>query len=308
MFDNLQLVRLGFRLDATRPKQGFLGAKLRGGIGGKLKQLACPTGPDSRCEDCLVSSRCVFAYLYVSPPDPEMPVEYVQSEYPHPYVLAPAQDDRGPEVRFALTLIGRGIDYLPFFVLAARRLSFVAGTGPGRLLGVDDLARADHPQVYDGSAQRFLDRPGTMSWADFISADDEAVKEIRLEFVTPTKIKSDQRLADRYEFPVLAGALLRRIGMLTARHCGRMNGPDFKTLLSRAADVETVDHRLILDDRFRGYSLRQQQAHRFTGLVGTVTYRGALGEFLPLFRAGELLHVGSKATFGLGRYVIRSVS
>ncbi len=37
------------------------------------------------------------------------------------------------------------------------------------------------------------------------------------------------------------------------------------------------------------------------GVVGTMRYRGELAPFLPYLKAGELLHVGSGTSFGLGQ-------
>lgn len=42
------------------------------------------------------------------------------------------------------------------------------------------------------------------------------------------------------------------------------------------------------------------------GFVGEIEYEGeAIQEFLPLIAAGELMHVESNTTFGLGRYEAR---
>jgi len=36
-----------------------------------------------------------------------------------------------------------------------------------------------------------------------------------------------------------------------------------------------------------------------------VTLRGDLGDWLPLLRLGEFVHVGKGATFGLGKYELK---
>ncbi|OPX88851.1 MAG: hypothetical protein A4E52_01161 [Pelotomaculum sp. PtaB.Bin013] len=42
------------------------------------------------------------------------------------------------------------------------------------------------------------------------------------------------------------------------------------------------------------------------GVVGRVEYEGDLGEFMPLLRLGELVHVGKGAVFGMGKFIIFS--
>ena len=38
------------------------------------------------------------------------------------------------------------------------------------------------------------------------------------------------------------------------------------------------------------------------GLVGTISFAGNLGAFLPVLRLGEYLHIGAGTAFGLGHY------
>lgn len=41
------------------------------------------------------------------------------------------------------------------------------------------------------------------------------------------------------------------------------------------------------------------------GFIGEIEYKGeAITEFLPLIVAGEILHVGTGTSFGLGKYEI----
>jgi hypothetical protein len=58
------------------------------------------------------------------------------------------------------------------------------------------------------------------------------------------------------------------------------------------------------------YSHRQRTKMRLGGLMGEVEYGFAdamsMAEFLPLLILGELLHIGTSTTFGLGKYEIVS--
>jgi len=50
------------------------------------------------------------------------------------------------------------------------------------------------------------------------------------------------------------------------------------------------------------YSRRQERRIPMGGLVGSVTYRGPLDEFLPWLALGEHVHVGKNTVFGMGKY------
>jgi CRISPR/Cas system endoribonuclease Cas6 (RAMP superfamily) len=52
------------------------------------------------------------------------------------------------------------------------------------------------------------------------------------------------------------------------------------------------------------YSARQDARMKMGGFVGEVEYAGAIGEFVPLLKLGERVHIGKGTGFGLGRYVI----
>lgn len=41
---------------------------------------------------------------------------------------------------------------------------------------------------------------------------------------------------------------------------------------------------------------------KFGGLLGSITYFGNVGIFLPYLALGQWVHVGGKSTFGLGAY------
>jgi CRISPR/Cas system endoribonuclease Cas6 (RAMP superfamily) len=43
------------------------------------------------------------------------------------------------------------------------------------------------------------------------------------------------------------------------------------------------------------------------GFVGDITFEGDIGLFMPLIKAGEILHVGKGTGFGLGMYRIDQV-
>ncbi|RKY57915.1 MAG: hypothetical protein DRP95_06470, partial [Candidatus Latescibacterota bacterium] len=116
-----------------------------------------------------------------------------------------------------------------------------------------------------------------------------------------------ERLVLELEFHILVRSLLRRISLLSYFHCGRELDLDFRGLIDRAGEVEVVDRGLRWHDWER-YSGRQKVRMRLGGFVGSVCFRGDLGEFWPLLVLGQEVHVGKGTSFGLGWYRIEGWS
>jgi hypothetical protein len=107
-------------------------------------------------------------------------------------------------------------------------------------------------------------------------------------------------------FDALVQALLIRIPMLSAVHCGEIWREDFKALVERAKEVKTVRDETTWAS-FRRHSSFKGRVEPLEGIVGGGEYAGtAIEEFLPLLGMGQLTHVGKRAVFGLGRYRMES--
>jgi CRISPR/Cas system endoribonuclease Cas6 (RAMP superfamily) len=74
--------------------------------------------------------------------------------------------------------------------------------------------------------------------------------------------------------------------------------------VERAKTVKTVakDLRWVEWERYSG---RQDTTMLMGGFVGSARFQGDLGEFVPLLRLGELVHVGKGTVFGLGLFDLR---
>jgi hypothetical protein len=128
---------------------------------------------------------------------------------------------------------------------------------------------------------------------------------VRLEFVTPTFVRFEGGISpDAPSFAAMVQNLLIRIPMLSAIHCGEIWQEDFKALVARAGDVETVTDETTWVS-FGRYSSFRKRRETLEGVVGRVEYAGPVEEFLPLLHIGQLTHAGKRAVFGLGRYRLR---
>ena len=134
---------------------------------------------------------------------------------------------------------------------------------------------------------------------------DKGVESATLTFRTPCRIKYNMSLAPEIEFHILVRQLIRRMSLLYYFHClGDSSGWDFKGIIKEAGEMKVVKHDLRWYDWER-YSSRQGERMKMGGLVGSISFEGPLSPFMPLLRAGEILHVGKGTSFGLGKYELR---
>ena len=305
MLDELRKIRYArFRLDlvARDPLHlpPYKGSTLRGAFGHAFKQLVC-VKRDMDCATCLISGHCAYYYVFETPAG-ERPFA------PHPFVLQPPQETKATyepndELRVGLVLVGRALEYLPYFIYAFEELG-QRGLGVGRgkvavqrvvALGAD----GDRCIYQAASGQLEPDYPVCMGPPD----GDAEGERLRLRLRTPLRLKSGGRYARQLDFPLLVRALLRRISDLARCHCDAELGLDYRQWIARAAAVRTATTAVRWRDWER-YSQRQQQKMKLGGLVGEVEFVGEWSAFGPLLRLGADLHVGKGTGFGLGRYEI----
>lgn len=248
----------------------------------------------------------------------------------------------GEEIEFGLTLLGRAIEHLPFIVLAIHEMT-QRGIGapqferpslsdtpsaaetvlepeaaprrqmPPRprfalaevvLLAADGQRRTIYTEASERLESPAAPPPSLRQLVEHRLTEIEASGQLRLRFLTPARIKVDGDLQPRADFALLVRNLLRRVSMLTAVHGEAKLALDYRQLIARAAEVQTAASELRWWDLQR-YSARQHTKLKLGGFVGSASYAGAaLGEFLPLLVAGEILRIGKGTSFGLGKFQI----
>lgn len=315
-FSHLTVRKLQLTLKAEEDLHlpAYKGSTLRGGFGQALKHVTCAL-KRQECSTCLLRNRCVYLYLFETPPPENAEMMRLYPAAPHPFVIEPPETvsksvPRGGNLEFRLLLIGRAMDYLPYFVYAFVHLGERGiGCGKGKFVleRIAALNGTDLTVIYE-SGEETLRQPPAFSMADAVRRRCEELahsSELSLHFATPARIKFDGHLTNKIEFHHLVRSLLRRVSSLSYFHCGRRLDLDFKGLTDRAQDVKTVSSDLRWHDWER-YSSRQKQRMNMGGLVGRATFAGDFREFLPLLTFGEVIHVGKAASFGLGKYQINN--
>jgi len=139
----------------------------------------------------------------------------------------------------------------------------------------------------------------------------EPAARIRVEFLTPTELKSGPQLVARPEFPILFARLRDRISTLRALYGPGPLDIDFRAMGERAARVTLARCDLTWHATQRRSS-RTGQTHPIGGFTGRAEYQaeydGGLGEFLPYLRAGQWTGVGRQTVWGKGEICFQPCS
>ena len=124
--------------------------------------------------------------------------------------------------------------------------------------------------------------------------------------VTPLRLKYENRLKADLPFHVMARAMLRRVSSLFNSYGAGEPNLDYSGLVKRAEEIRIVEDNLRWYD-WRRFSFRQEQSMLMGGVVGSVTYEGKMGEYMPLIDFCSEVHLGKQTTFGLGKIEARRV-
>ena len=120
---SLRVSPLWFRLETMGPFRvpEYKGALFRGGFGQYFREMVCVTRAPV-CTDCPHLSTCPYSTVFETPVLPDQfTVLRKYPNAPHPFVLVPPLDQRtalppGTSLELGVSLIGRGIEYLPHFI------------------------------------------------------------------------------------------------------------------------------------------------------------------------------------------------
>jgi hypothetical protein len=207
------------------------------------------------------------------------------ADRPRPFVFRAAHLDgktiaAGASFHFDMHLFDVKHPATPALQQAYARLA-ESGLGPGRGRATLVSIGTEHIEVP-------LDGPA------------ETAARVRVQFLTPTELKSrDREGAVRPEFAILFARLRDRISTLRLLYGPGPLDIDFRGMGERAAAVR-LDRCDLTWHATERRSSRTGQTHPLGGFTGEAEYHGDLGEFLPYLRAGQWTGVGRQTVWGKG--------
>lgn len=288
----------------------YKGSTFRGGFGHALKQVWCLRPQGRICEHCLNPTACAYSYIFETPRAFGNKTYVVAENLPHPFVLIPPltkarEIAAGESFSFGLNLFGSGIHLVESFIYAFDKLGDL-GIGPGqKKFALEKVTNADGSLVYDADIATEDKQVHVIDYdtlAVEISGSSSSGEEVTLEFVTPTHVIHHGKPIIELTWEMFFRGLLRRASLLAEVHGGTKWELDYKNLIDTACSTVKLKSRNLEWQDWERYSNRQERRMKFWGFVGTVVFEGKLQPYLPLIKLGEYLHLGSKTSFGMGKY------
>jgi len=288
----------------------YKGSTFRGGFGSTFKRIVCAL-KKKECIECMLSAKCIYAYVFETTPYENSDIMGMKKyeKIPHPFIIEPPIDtsriyEAGELVAFSLILIGKATEYLPYFIYTFDELGKI---GIGKYRGKYTLKRVEINGEVQYSSEnktiKYIDNQNISLPEDFLFGR-YSEKTITLQFLTPVRISYQRRLTGDLRFHILIRNLLRRINLLHYFHCDKTTPLwDHRYLINKAEDIVTTKNILRWWD-WQRYSTRQKEKMKMGGVIGQIEYTGDLEPFIPVLKAGEILHVGKGTSFGLGKYEI----
>lgn len=318
MLKNFKIAQLEFKISpqSTLLLPEYKGSTFRGGFGHAFKKVVCVIR-NKICSDCLLKEKCVYSYVFETPPPKDTKMMRKYPAVPHPFIIEPPLEEKreyekGEEITFGLTLIGKAIDYLPYFIYALDELGRI-GLGKGKsnyeLKEVKTLSKNGGDgvkRIYSGEDKTLVNLSPTLTFKEIEKNGEkfQGEENIELEFLTPTRLKYQEKLVSNLEFHILLRNLLRRISTLSYFHCDEELNLDYKELIDRAKNIKVKTADLKWKD-WQRYSSRQDTKMSLGGFKGKITFEGDIKNYLPFLLLGEYIHIGKGTSFGLGKYEIK---
>lgn len=314
---SLRFAKFSLLLEATEELHlpEYKGSTIRGGFGIAFKKAVCMTKTFD-CPPCLLQKACPYFSIFESKVERSVAdLLRIGKDAPHPFVLEPPLTEqrdykKGEQLTANLVMVGKTIDMLPYFIYAFTVLGERVGLGKAKgKFAVREVRDAEGKKVYDGQTQTLKDSFRIFTFADFTNGAGLPSK-ISLNFITPTRIMTSHGNGDRHlirlresrDFGTLVETLYHRLFALANLYCVTEVQDYAKHKMLHNASTASLTKADIRWHDWERYSNRQQTRMKLGGFVGVATFEGELGEYLPLLRIGEHLHVGKSTSFGLGKY------
>lgn len=157
------------------------------------------------------------------------------------------------------------------------------------------------------SRAELISYPGQIRRCSLPLCPGRSAQHVRVEFLTPTELKSGGSVINTPRFDVLLRRARDRISDLRSLYGAGPLGVRFDALTENSSAIRlTLNQTQYVQVARR--SSRTKQVHPLGGLVGVAEYTGELSEFLPYLNIAAHTGVGRQTVWGKGEIATQILS
>jgi hypothetical protein len=230
-----------------------------------------------------------------------------------PFAIHVAPGDQANEPIIEVTLLGSAWRTYPWFLAGLQR-ALQRGVGRERtrwqVTGVKRIRPDQRSDTICNGDMRSLKPRLEPDQLSMTSRRYIEPRPVSVDLLSPTRLIDDGHLLmDGSPVPLrlLVARILDRFQGVYGEQASDLLRPNVRdTIETEAQKVGLLDHgtRWI---EVNDYSARQRREMALGGKIGRMTYSREAARFLPILRAGEILHVGKNPTSGCGRMRVSTV-
>jgi CRISPR-associated endoribonuclease Cas6 len=275
----MRYVKLTIIIDkpATEPPY-FIGSQLRGALGYALKKVTC-INPSFKCDGCFGASNCLYYEFYE------------QKNSAHKYRFDFELGRKYYE--FSFYLYEGSVDRLPYVVSAFYMMLQKNGLGKERV-------KYEKFNLYINDDNCLLNNEIKIP-KNYIKTFeiDKVCQNVRLKFVTPLRIKKDNRFIrdNKIELKDIINSIYQRQMQLLERNFKKFPYEIIGEIVKKELHYKELTRM----------SNRQKTTMNLGGIMGNIEIKNINKESYDVLKLGELIGVGKSTVFGLGKIEVEGI-
>ena len=269
---------LSFKSSLLKP-HFFIGSMLRGAFGHSLKKVVC-VNDTFECKSCFAQDNCLYYDFFER--------QNVYSQYRFDFDL----DDEF--LNFSLYLFDNSSDNYSYVASALFKVFTELGIGKNNiLLDKNDFTMSLNSQSFyeNGAFVKIKNTP-------LVFENRENAKKIKITFLTPLRIKDNNRLLKtKPRVELLLNSIFQRSLQLQGKPREKLNHTIEYDLVTSKTNYQNIQR----------YSNRQQTSMKLDGILGYMVLDNLDDTSFNLLKLGEILGIGKQCTFGLGKIKVEAI-
>lgn len=303
--ENIEFTKLRLKFKAIEEIHisEYKGSAFRGCFGESFRKVVCKY-PSTKCELCRLLYNCEFSKLFATPLQKDHHLYGKYTYPPRPYIIIPMEGKetilRPNDIfYFDIILIGSAIQIYPIIPDIAKAMGKI-GIGSKH----SKFTPISIKYYTSNGLWNTLPAIGAPSVNSVNDMSQKPINNIvTIQFQTPVRfLKQRKPHKEEPSFDLFIDNLSKRVSLLSHLYCGsEWVNTDRAFIFEDSVKIKSSNLNWTNWSRYSG---TKDKIQYYDGHIGEITYEGDFKPWSQLLNLGTILHSGSTATFGLGRYSI----